>query len=383
MIRPDPRTLALAAVGAALVAGVLWVALYRGPLAPVEVTVASIEQASLRRVVLAIGTTDSERWIRIASTTPARIASVPREVGERVDPADVLVVLEPIDLPERERALVAGIAAAGARLDELRVRERQADEEAQRYASLALRQLVSSEAADQRRAQAAAATAARRAAEAELGRIGQERAGLRAQYDTLTLRSPEDARVMARHADPGSVVVAGQPILELMPVDGLRVRVRMDQRLASGIDAGRPARVRLRSRPDTLLQARVLRIEPMADPVTEEFVATLVFDEPPAPFPPVGEMAEAWIEAAPTPVSLVVPTAALQRHEGTQGVWVLDDAGVVFRALQVGLAGTDGRVPAQGAIAVGDRVVVHAASALAPGARVRVRDDPADAMPQP
>jgi hypothetical protein len=112
-------------------------------------------------------------------------------------------------------------------------------------------------------------------------------------------------------------------------------------------------------------------------------VATLVFDEPPAPFPPVGEMAEAWIEAAPTPVSLVVPTAALQRHEGTQGVWVLDDAGVVFRALQVGLAGTDGRVPAQGAIAVGDRVVVHAASALAPGARVRVRDDPANAMPQP
>lgn len=49
-------------------------------------------------------------------------------------------------------------------------------------------------------------------------------------------------------------------------------------RVVAGLVAGLPARIVLRSQADRGLGGKILRVEPVADPVTEEVLAKVSFD---------------------------------------------------------------------------------------------------------
>ena len=80
--------------------------------------------------------------------------------------------------------------------------------------------------------------------------------------------APAAGLVLARNAEPGTTVVAGQAVLEFMDPASLWVDARFDQVSAQGLAAGLPAQVLLRSRAGQPLAAQVLRLEPRADAVT-------------------------------------------------------------------------------------------------------------------
>lgn len=58
-----------------------------------------------------------------------------------------------------------------------------------------------------------------------------------------------DGVVTARLAEPGSTVVAGQAVIQVIDPASLWLRVRIDQGRSSGLALGLPAEVTLRSRP--------------------------------------------------------------------------------------------------------------------------------------
>ena len=66
------------------------------------------------------------------------------------------------------------------------------------------------------------------------------------------------AYIVARHADPGTTLVAGQAVLEIIAPDSLWIDARFDQVSAGGLAAGLPARITLRSEPDGARSGRVL-----------------------------------------------------------------------------------------------------------------------------
>jgi HlyD family secretion protein len=86
--------------------------------------------------------------------------------------------------------------------------------------------------------------------------------------------------VAVRDADPGTTIVAGQAVVEVIDPKSLWINVRFDQISASGL-AGGCRRIVLRSRGGQTLKGRVLRVEPKADAVTEETLAKVVFDTNP------------------------------------------------------------------------------------------------------
>ncbi len=132
----------------------------------------------------------------------------------------------------------------------------------------------------------------------ELSRIDADREALIAQRKNLNLIAPVDGLVAVRDADPGTTVVAGQAVVELIDPKSLWVNVRFDQIHARGLTADLPAQIVLRSQAGRVATGRVLRVEPLADAVTEEMLAKVVFDQLPEPLPPVGELAEVTVSLA-------------------------------------------------------------------------------------
>jgi RND family efflux transporter MFP subunit len=218
-----------------------------------------------------------------------------------------------------------------------------------------------------------AATAGTEAAKQELSRLRAERDALRAQRANLRLVAPVDGLVVRRDADPGTTVVAGQAVVEIVEPASVWVHARFDQQRATGLAAELPAQIVLRSRAGEAVDGTVVRVEPLADAVTEEVIAKIGFAQPPARLPPLGELAELTVALPALPARPLVPNAAVQRVEGRLGVWVVEGTRELrFVPLRLGAADLDGRVQVLDGLEGGERVVVYSHKPLKAGSRIDV-----------
>jgi HlyD family secretion protein len=212
------------------------------------------------------------------------------------------------------------------------------------------------------------------AASEELVRTRAEREGLAAQRNNLYLIAPVDGLVVARDADPGTTVVAGQAVVELIDPSTLWINVRFDQVRARGLAANLPTQITLRSQASDSQPGRILRVEPLADVVTEEVLAKVIFDQLPKPLPPVGELAEVTVKLPGLPAGPVIPNAAIQRIDGRLGVWQITDGKLRFTRVSLGTSDLNGEVMVREGLNEGDRVVVHSEKALSARSRIHVVD---------
>ncbi len=374
------RTLALIAVLVPLMALFVYTALRSGPLAPIPVTVETVQEAALSPSLFGIGTVDARYRYRIGPTFAGRLQRVDVDVGETVKAGQRLGEMAPIDFDDRVAAQTAAIGRAQAAVREADARHVFARTQADRYRQLLKSRTVSAELAEAKRQELAIAVAARSAALRELERIRSEQAGAVAQRDNLRLIAPVDGLVIGREADPGTTVVAGQTVVEMIDPHSIWIEARFDQISAIGLEAGLPATIVLRSRPDQPLSGRVLRVEPRADAITEEMLARVVFDALPEHLPPLGELVEVTVDLAALPALPVIANAAIQHVDGRLGVWRLESGEPVFVPVRLGAADLDGRVQVLSGLAAGDRVVVYSNRSLRTGARIRVVDSIAEPL---
>ncbi|MBL9011968.1 MAG: efflux RND transporter periplasmic adaptor subunit [Alphaproteobacteria bacterium] len=381
------RALLLVAVLAALLLLLGYVALRTGPLAPVKVTVAEVDERAITPALFGIGTVEARYTHRIGPTAPGRVASLAVDVGDSVEAGQVLAVIDPIDLDERiaaasgsagrsaalEQAAASQVADASARLALAR-------SEAARSEELFRDGWLTRAALDQRRQALAAAEAGLAAAEAnqaaaaqDRGRTGAELAALQEQKANLRLIAPRAGLVVRRLAEPGTTVVAGQAIVEIVDPAELWINARFDQTRAGGITAGLPARIVLRSRIDTPLRGVVLRVEPVADAVTEELLAKVTFDTSDG-LPPIGELAEVTVGLPARGRTLAVPNAAVHRVGGEVGAWTLRNGDLEFVTLRLGAEDADGWIQVLDGLARGDQVILHSAQPLTASSRITVVD---------
>ena len=362
-----------------------FVVLRSGPLAPVEVTVAVVEARGISPSLFGVGTVEARHRFRVGPTQPGRVGSVLVDVGDSVSDGQLLTSMEPIDMDARIKAQSAGLArvaaalqAARAQAEEVAARQVYAQAQAERYRQLASEGLVSRETAEAREqerdmavAALASAQANQRAAGEEVARLMAERDGVAEQRANLNLTAPSDALVVARLAEPGSTMAAGQGVLELIDPDSLWLDLRFDQQSAAGLRAGLAADVVLRSRAGSPLPASVLRVEPLADAVTEELRAKLVFTQSPLPLPALGERVEASVRLPETAPAPTLPNAALRRVDGVLGVWRIGPDGLAFVEVTVTARDLEGRVQLQGELSPGDRILLHSAGRISANTRIR------------
>jgi HlyD family secretion protein len=381
------RRAAVGAVVLALLGALAFAALRTGPLAPIKVTVTQATEGALNPALFGIGTVEAQRNWMVGPTVAGRVLSVKVDVGDAVKAGQLLAEMDPVDLDQRLAALDASLARAGsgqaaaqAQLADAAARQALAVGNNQRNQDLARQNFISSGALDARVQELASASAAQKAAQANLAgaghdlqRLKAERAALAQQRGNVRLLAPADGVVTTRDAEAGSTVVAGQPVLRLIDPGSLWVRLRVDQGRSAGLANGLPATIVLRSQPGAVQKGQVVRIELLADAVTEERMAQVAFAQPPAGVS-VGEMAEVTLQLPATAQALLLPNASIQRQQGQTGVWRLKAGKPEFAPVQLGAHSLDGQVQVLQGLSRGDEVVVYSQKALTPGARIQVVD---------
>lgn len=368
------RTLALVAVIVPLLVLFIYVGLRSGPLAPVAVTVVTVESRAVTPALFGIGTVEARYTYKIGPTFAGRVKRLDVHVGDQVKAGQVLGEMEPVDLDDRVRSQESALKRAQAALREAQARQAYAQTQARRYEQLLAVRSTSEEIVTTKRQELQIADAALSAAREDSARARSDREGLVAQKSNLRLIAPVDGVVVVRDADPGTTIVAGQAVVEVIDPRSLWVNVRFDQISAAGLSGGLPARIVLRSRSGQTLNGRVLRVEPKADAITEETLAKATFDKQPEPLPPLGELAEVTIDLPALPAAPLIPNAAVQRLGDKVGVWQIVGGDLRFSPVRLGASDLNGYVQVREGLRNGDQVVTYSEKALAARSRIHVVD---------
>ncbi|WP_374594734.1 efflux RND transporter periplasmic adaptor subunit [Aquabacterium sp.] len=370
--RVQRRTLAVVAVVLPLLLVFVYVAIRSGPLAPVAVTVTTVQNLPVTPALSGLGTVQARYTHKIGPTAAGRLQRLDAQVGDVVHAGQVLGEMDAVDLNDRIAAQQAAIQGAQAALRQAEAKHAFAQIQARRYEQLLPSHAATEEYVATKQQDLVLAQSALTAAREDARRLQAELQALQAQRGNLRLVSPVAGIVAARQADPGSTVVAGQPVVEVFDPASVWVDARFDQVHAEGLAPGLHAQVTLRSRHSQAIAAHVLRIEPRADAVTEETLAKVVLDTLPAPLPPLGELAEITVQLPALPAGPVIANAAIRTLDGRRGVWKLAGEGLVFTPVTLGRADLDGRVQVTQGLAAGDRVVLYSEKALTARSRIRI-----------
>lgn len=361
-----------------------------------------------------LGRVESDQTTRLGFERADRLVRVSVDEGFRVRAGQELARLETTTLETREAALAATLAEAKATLAELVAgpraediaRARAAVTRAQADAALAgataertaraFREgAVSDQQHDEARLAREAALAAVTAEEETLRRleagtrperIAAQRARVQAiearqrelavEREDSVLRAPFDATVVRRFLDPGAVVAPGEPVVELLQTDHLRLRIGVPRDLADALRTGVAHDVTIAGRP---ARARLIQVLPSR--AERSRTVDTIFDPGTlTPTPRSGDLATLELERlVPTPGCWLPLSALVESRRGLWACWVVDamdaDGSRRVRRRELRVVYTEAtRAYVSGALEPGDLVVVDGVHRLAPGQAVRIDD---------
>lgn len=322
-----------------------------------SVTIAKSEGGSS---ITLSGRIAAEDEVAVAFRIPGRLIERPVNVGDRVRPGQVIARLEQMN--ERNQLLSAQAALNAASADLVRARD-----EYQRQKSLIDEGFTT-------RAQLDQATAAFRASEAQVKSataqvsMAQDLVG----FTVLTANAP--GAVIARGAEPGEVVQAGQMIVRIARDGGVDAVFEAPPQVVRRAARSQTVTVSLTDDPQVTTTGRVREISPQADPITGTFTVRVGLDNPPAEML-LGSIVSGRVTVEGDPL-IVVPASALATSEGQPAIWVVDPAKstVALKTIRIARHEPDSVIVAEG-LAPGDTVVTAGVQTLRAGQKVRILGD--------
>ncbi len=305
---------------------------------------------------------------RLGFRVPGKLVRRLAEVGQRVQPGQVLAQLDAQDLQLSADAARAQVAAARTNRD-------LAEADLRRFAALREQNFISGAELERRESTFKAAQAQLEQAQAQLAAQANQ-----ARYADLVADAA--GVVTAVEAEPGQVVAAGTPVVRIAR-DGPRDAVfSVPEDKVAGFGPGLPVGVRPWNA-TTVLEGKVREVAASADPVTRTFAVKVGLETREAP--PLGATVTVLPRGvAAAPQVLKLPTSALRQEGAGTAVWVLDPASMTVRSQAVQVATADGNEAViAGGLQAGQQVVAAGVHVLQPGQKVRLWQDRAAQAAQP
>lgn len=312
---------------------------------PVRAALATLGPAS--PLIEANGLVGATEEMRLSFKTGGIIRRIPVQEGSRVRRGDLLAELE--------------LTEVNAQVEQARQATEKAERDLDRGERLHADQVISLEALQNLRTQAAVARAARDAARFNLG------------YSSI--RAPSDGVVLRTLFEERELVPPGQPVVILgSSARGHVVRLSLADRDIVQLRLGDPARVTLDAYPGRELKGVVSEVSSAADPRTGLFPAELRLDPAADLMLASGLVAKVRIEPATARRSQLthVPIAAVVEGDRDRAnVYVVE--GAVARKREIVVSFIEGeQVALTRGLKSGERVVTEGALYLQDGERIRI-----------
>jgi multidrug efflux system membrane fusion protein len=295
---------------------------------------------------------------RLGFRVAGKLVRRPVELGQMVKAGQVLAQLDPQDYKLATEAARAQVAAAATNRD-------LAAADFKRFKELRDQNFISGAELERRETTLKAAQAQLDQAQAQLNSQGNQ-----ASYTTLV--ADVSGVVTAINAEPGQVVTAGTPVVQIAQ-DGPRdVVFSVPEDKVALIKAGSSVDVRVWAS-KTTVKGVVREVAASADPVTRTFTVKVALDSKDALTlgTTVSVVPQAFDRSGVQVMKL--PTSALVQSGKSTGVWVLDTASMTVKLQTITVATADGNevVVADG-LQPGMQVVIAGVHVLSPGQKVTI-----------
>jgi RND family efflux transporter MFP subunit len=286
-----------------------------------------------------IGSVQSRVPIEAASRVAARIVAITVSAGDHVRRDQVIVTLDAHDLK-------AQLAQAQGELAAAQGEYKRAAADEKRFSALFARGSMTASERD-------AAEAAYRGA---AGRVAQTQAAVaaaRAGLAYATVRSPVDAVVVERLAEPGDMAMPGKPLVRLYDANALRVELQVPEDLARDIAPATPLQVRIDAT-GAAYSTQVSEIVPASDPASRIFLVR-------APLPSGGHLQPGMFAratfAAGSETVLTIPRAAVMQIGQLATVRVYSQGTIQTRMVSLGRPFGD-RIEVLAGVRPGERLIL-------------------------
>ncbi|MBV8502395.1 MAG: efflux RND transporter periplasmic adaptor subunit [Paucibacter sp.] len=296
---------------------------------------------------------------RLGFRVGGKLLSRKVNLGDKVQAGQVLAQLDAQDLNLAQEAAKAAMQAA-------RVNRDQLGNDYKRFIELKEQGFISAAELERRENGFKAAQA----------QLEQARAQANAQANQAgyaALVSDVSGVVTAVAVDPGTVVPAGQPIINVAP-DGPRdlvFSVPEDQvaRVRSAAAVKGALRMRVWGEGQAEREVSLREVSAAADPVTRTF---LFKADAGSSDIKLGQTATALLSLPKTEQVIKLPLSAVLQTQGATSVWVLDPASMTVKPQPVTVGGADGNeVVIAAGLKPGQEVVVAGVHVLTPGQKVK------------
>lgn len=310
----------------------------------------AIGRRDLARSVVVTGAVEPVRTVGVNAQTSGSVLRVAVEEGDRVAVGQVIVELDGREAEAqlaRARALLDGATAAFARDSLLHAGTIITDAEFERSR-----------------------------ATYEVARSDVELWQTRRAFTHV--RAPTTGVVTAKLVEAGSAVSPNQRLIDLADVSLLVVRVRLSELDVVHVRPGTRVAVRFDAYPAIVVEGKVRRVFPSADPQSRLVPVEVALGPRPAGVAVrPGFLARVDFPLERREGALAVPAAAVGVGAVGPFVYVVDADSLVLRPVAVGVT-AEGWVEVVDGLRDGERVVVSGHSNLRPGARVVVRPAPVE-----
>jgi membrane fusion protein, multidrug efflux system len=323
----------------------------------VPVRTATVATRDLDDVVVLTGTLRPRAQVQVVAEVGARLLRILRDEGSRVQPGEVLAVLDPVDFRLGHERAQAALKMAEATLAHAVAEKERADNLVKTGGITDKDHLTT-----QMNLRVAGASVAQARAEASMAAQ---------QLARSTVRAPFGGRVAKRLADPGAMLAAGTPIFTVVDDSVLEFRAAVPSASYNRVKVGAPVDVSVDAVPGQAIRGRVARIAPLVEERSRSFEAVV---EVPGSSQLVGGLfARAVVRVGRVKGAFVLPPTALVRDgaAGDAEAFVVNGSQVERRTVRVGVEGPDA-IQITSGLKAGDVVVVDPPPALASGATVEI-----------
>ncbi len=315
---------------------------------------AKVQMSQVEAYYETAGTVQAGIMSGVASRIMGTVVSLKVREGDRVSAGDVLMELDDRDMRERARAAEAGYREAHAAVDAAKEHKNLAEVTHRRYRALFEEKVISRQEMDQVETQRNVAESEYLRAQGGLARATASMEETAVYQGFAKIRAPFSGVVTSKKIDVGGMAIPGMTLLTAEDDSYFRVEAAVDERLAGKVKPGMTVFAVI-GPSNQRLTGHISEVVPAVDPATRTFLVKVRLKDRSLKS---GLYAKLLIPEGKRE-AILVPRKALVTRGQLEGLFAVDEKGVVtYRLVRTGSLMED-RVEILSGLKSGDRIIIE------------------------